>query len=121
MIKAGVIRPSTSEWASAPALVRKRDGSVRWCIDYRALNDYTIKDCFPLPIIEDCLDSLQSTTTFCTLDLASGYYQIKLEESEYKKPAFVTLYGLFEHTRMGMGLCNAPATFQRAMQQFYVA
>jgi hypothetical protein len=121
MIKAGVIRPSTSEWASAPALVRKRDGSVRWCIDYRALNDRTIKDCFPLPIIEDCLDSLQGTTTFCTLDLASGYYQIKLEESDYKKTAFVTLYGLFEHTRMGMGLCNAPATFQRAMQQFYVA
>ena len=116
MIKTGVIRPSTSEWASAPVLVRKRDGSVRWCNDYRALKDRTVKDCFPLPIIEDCFDSFQGTTTFCTLDLASGYYQIKLEESDCTKTAFITRYGLFEHTRIGMGLCNAPATFQRAMQ-----
>ena len=116
MLEAGVIQPSTSEWASAPVLVRKKDGTVRWCIDYRALNDRTIKDCFPLPIIEDCLDSLQGTTTFSTLDLASGYYQIELEPSDRKKTAFITKYGLFEHTRMGMGLCNAPATFQRAMQ-----
>ena len=116
MLNAGVIQPSISEWASAPVLVRKRDGSVRWCIDYRALNDRTVKDCFPLPIIEDCLDSLQGTTTFCTLDLASGYYQIELDEVDRKKTAFITRYGLYEHTRMGMGLCNAPATFQRAMQ-----
>lgn len=116
LLSAGVIQPSTSEWSSAPVLVRKRDGSVRWCVDYRALNDRTVKDCFPLPIIEDCLDSLQGATTFCTLDLASGYYQIELEESDRKKTAFITRYGLFEHTRMGMGLCNAPATFQRAMQ-----
>ena len=114
ILKAGVIQPSTSEWASAPVLVRKKDGTVRWCIDYRALNDRTIKDCFPLPIIEDCLDSLQGTTTFSTLDLASGYYQIELEPNDRKKTAFITRYGLFEHTRMGMGLCNAPATFQRA-------
>lgn len=116
LLKTGVIQESTSEWASAPVLVRKRDGSVRWCVDYRALNDRTVKDCFPLPIIEDCLDSLQGSTMFCTLDLASGYYQIELDEADRKKTAFITRYGLFEHTRMGMGLCNAPATFQRAMQ-----
>ena len=116
MLTAGVIQPSTSEWASAPVLVRKKDGTVRWCIDYRALNDRTVKDCFPLPIIEDCLNSLQGTTTFSTLDLASGYYQIELEPDDRRKTAFITRYGLYEHTRMGMGLCNAPATFQRAMQ-----
>jgi hypothetical protein len=116
LLASGAIQPSTSEWASAPVLVRRRDGSVRWCVDLRALSDRTVKDCFPLPIIEDCLDSLQGATTFCTLDLASGYYQIELEESDRTKTAFITRYGLFEHTRMGMGHCNAPATFQRAMQ-----
>jgi len=116
LLDAKVIRPSTSELASAPVLVRKRDGSVRWCIDYRALNDKNVKNCFPLPIIEDCLNSLQGMTTFSTLDLASGYYQIQLEDCDCKKTAFITRYGLFEHTRMGMGLCNAPVTFQRAMQ-----
>lgn len=116
MLTAGVIQPSTSEWALAPVLARKKDGTVHWCIDYRALNDRTVKDCFPLPIIEDCLDSLQCTTTFSTLDLASGYYQIELELDDRRKTAFITRYGLYEHTRMGMGLCNASATFQRVMQ-----
>ena len=115
MLAAGVIRPSVSEWASAPVLVRKKDGGVRWCIDFRALNDKTVKDQYPLPLIEDCLDTLAGTIYFSTLDLASGYYQIELEESAKKKTAFITKYGLFEHERMGFGLCNAPATFQRAM------
>ena len=115
MLAAGVIRPSQSEWASAPVLIRKKDGTVRWCIDYRALNDKTVKDQYPLPLIEDCLDTLSGTEYFSTLDLASGYYQIELEEESMKKTAFITKYGLFEHTRMGFGLCNAPATFQRAM------
>ena len=116
MLNAGVIQPSTSAWASAPVLVRKKDGTVRWCVDYRAVNDRTTKDCYPLPIIEDCLDTLQGTTCFSTLDMASGYYQIELDEESRQKTAFITRYGLFEHTRMGFGLCNAPATFQRAMQ-----
>ena len=111
----GIIRPSESDRASAPVLVPKKDGSVRWCIDYRALNDKTIKDQYPLPLIDDCLDTLAGTVYFSTLDLASGYYQIELEESSMKKTAFVTKYGLFEHVRMGFGLCNAPATFMRAM------
>jgi hypothetical protein len=94
MLTTGIIQPSTSEWASAPVLVRKKDGTVHWYIDYRALNDRTVKDCFPLPIIEDCLDSLQGTTTFSTLDLASGYYQIELEPDDRRKTAFITRYGL---------------------------
>jgi len=85
-------------------------------VDYRAVNDRTTKDCYPLPIIEDCLDTLQGTTCFSTLDMASGYYQIEFDEESRQKTAFITRYGLFEHTRMGFGLCNAPATSQRAMQ-----
>lgn len=97
-------------------LVRKKDGSMRWCIDYRAHNEKTVKDCYPLPIIEDCLDTLQGTKYFATLDMASSYYQIMIDKSDRHKTAFITRYGLFEHTRMGMGLCNAPANFLRAMQ-----
>lgn len=116
MLDAGVIQPSSSDWASEPVLVRKKDGSMRWCIDYRALNEKTVKDCYPLAIIEVCLDTLQGTRYFATLDMASGYYQIMIDKPGRHKTAFITRYGLFEHTRMGMGLCNAPATFQRAMQ-----
>lgn len=116
MLDAGVIQPSSSDWASAPVLVRKKDRSMRWCIDYRALNEKTVKDCYPLPIIEDCLDTLQGTKYFATLDMASGYYQIMIDKADRPKTVFITRYGLFEHTRMGMGLCNTPATFQRVMQ-----
>ena len=90
MIDAGVIRPSESDWASAPVLVRKKDGSVRWCIDYRALNERTVKDQYPLPLIEDCLDTLSGTQYFSTLDMASGYYQIQLDDEAIKKTAFIT-------------------------------
>jgi len=116
LLEIGVIVPSTSDWASAPVLVKKKDGSMRYCIDYRALNSKTVKDCYPLPIIEDCLDLLYGTQYFSTLDLASGYYQIEIDENDRHKTAFLTKFGLFEHKRMGFGLCNAPATFQRAMQ-----
>lgn len=115
MLDAGVIRPSSSEWASAPVLVRKKDGSVQYCVDFRRLNAITIKDAFPLPLIADCMDALAGTTYFSTLDMASGYYQIEIAEEDQKKTAFITKYGLFEHTRMAFGLCNAPATFQRAV------
>ena len=116
MLRIGVIQPSVSEWSSPPVLVRKKDGGVRWCIDYRALNEVTRKDVFPLPLIEECIDTLSGTRYFSTLDMASGYWQINLAEEDRHKTAFITKYGLFEHTRMGFGLCNAPATFQRAIQ-----
>jgi RNA:NAD 2'-phosphotransferase (TPT1/KptA family) len=115
MLKAGVIRPSTSDWVSAPVLVRKRDGKVRWCVDYRKLNDVTIKDQYPLPLIEECIDTLAGNTWFSKLDANQAYWQIKIHEADAKKTAFVTKYGLFEFARMGFGLCNAPATFSRAM------
>ena len=116
LLDIGVIRPSKSEWASAPVLIRKKDGTVRWCVEYRDLKNKTVKDTFPLPNIQDMLDSLADNVYFSTLDMASGYYQIELKDEDKRKTAIITRYGLFEHNRMGFGLCNAPATFQRAIQ-----
>ena len=84
MMDAGVIQESMSEWASAPVLIRKRDGSVRWCIDYRALNNVTIKDTFPLPLVEGCLDTLSGNIWFSKLDANSAYWQVKISESDRK-------------------------------------
>ena len=115
MLQAGVIQPSSSDWASAPVLVRKKDGGVRWCVDYRALNDVTIKDTFPLPLLDDCVASLTGNRWFSKLDANAAYLQIGTHPDDRKKTAFITKYGLFEFTRMGFGLCNAPATFSRAI------
>ena len=111
-----IIQLSISDWAAPPVLVRKKDGEVRWCIDYSALNNVTAKDAFPLPRIEECLDTLAKATYMNTLDLASGYWQLEVAEEDCHKAAFITSHGLFEHIRMGFGWCNAPATFSRAMQ-----
>jgi hypothetical protein len=115
MLKNSIIQPSSSAWASAPVLVRKKDGSVRYAIDYRKLNAKTIRDNYPLPLMAECLDALQGSVWFHALDLASGYWQIPLNQQDAHKTAFNTKYGLFEFTRMPFGLCNAPGTFQRAM------
>jgi len=116
MLKNGIIRPSMSAWASAPVLVRKRDGSVRYCTDFRKLNEVTVKDKFPLPLIEDCLAALSGAAYFCSLDMTSAYWQIEIAEEDTNKTAFITKYGQFEYVRLPFGLCNSPATFQRAVQ-----
>ena len=97
-------------------LVPKKDGTVCFCIDFRKVNALTLKDQFPLPLISEVLDSLGSAKYFSNLDLASGYWQIRLAEKDIPKTAFVTYSGQYEFTRMPFGLCNAPGTFQRAMQ-----
>lgn len=117
MLEQGIIQPSESEWAAAPVIVRKRCGGLRYCVDFRKLNSVTQKDAFPIPLIEECLDNLEGNQYFSTLDMASGYWQINVEPEDRHKTAFITRYGLFEHVRMAQGLCNAPATYQRAMNR----
>lgn len=115
MLAAGIIEPSTSEWESAPVLIIKRDGRVRWCVDYRKLNSVINKDVYPLPLMEDCLDTLAGNTWFSKLDANSAYYQICVNPEDRDKIAFITKYGLFQFARMCFGLCNAPSTYMRVM------
>lgn len=117
MLKSGVIRESSSPWAAPIVFVQKKDGSWRFCVDYRKLNNVTRKDAFPLPRIEDSLTSLTQATWYSTLDLASGYWQVRVDAQDREKTAFTTPFGLFEWDRMPFGLCNGPATFQRLMQR----
>ena len=112
-----VIQPSCSPWASPVVLVRKKDGSHRFCVDYRELNSVTRLDSYPLPRIDDLLDQLDQAHYFTTLDLASGYWQIRVQRDSVPKTAFATPHGLFKFRVMPFGLTNAPSVFQRLMQR----
>ena len=116
MLKSGIISPSSGPWASPIVLVKKKDGSTRFCVDYRKLNDVTLKDAYPLPRIDDSLDALEGSTWFSSLDLASGYWQVEMSPSDKEKTAFTTGSGLYEFNVLPFGLCNAPSTFERLME-----
>jgi len=118
LLRKGVIRPSASPWSSPLVLVKKKNTSeIRTCVDFRRVNEVTIKQTYPLPRIDDCLDALKGASIFTVCDLTSGYYQVPVKEEDIPKTAFSTARrGKFEFTKMPMGLTCAGATFQRLME-----
>jgi hypothetical protein len=115
--EAGYIRLSSSPWGALVLFVQKKDGSQGMCVDYRTLNDVTVKNKYPLPRIEDLFDRMRDTRVFSKIELRSGYHQMKIRPSDFSKTDFSTRYGLYEFTIMSFGLTNAPAYFMNLMNK----
>jgi hypothetical protein len=116
----GFIGPSSSSWRAPMLFVEKKDGTQRMCVDYRSLNEVTIKNKYPLPRIEDLFNQMKGASVFSKIDLRSGYHQLKIWESNITKTAFHTQYGLYEYTVMSLGLTNAPAYFMYLMNKVFM-
>jgi hypothetical protein len=118
--EAGYIRPSSSPWGAPVLFVQKKDGSQRMCVDYRSLNDVTMKNKYLLPRIEDLFDQMRGARVFSKIDLRSGYHQMRIRPSDIPKTAFSTRYGLYDFTVMSFGLTNAPTYFMNLMNKVFM-
>ena len=118
-LEEGIIRPSESEYASPIVLAKKKNGSTRLCVDYRLLNKKIVRDRYPLPLVEDQLDSLQGSRVFSTLDLANGFLHVYIEEGSRKYTSFVVPDGQYEFLKVPFGLCNSPSVFQRYVNAIF--
>ena len=118
-LDSGRLRPSESPWGTNVIFAKKKDGSLRFCVDYRGLNDATVRNSYPLPHTDDLFDRLQGARYYSKIDLRTGFYQILLADADREKTAFRTRYGHFEWTVLPMGLTNAPATFQHMMNSTF--
>jgi hypothetical protein len=121
--KAWYIRPSSSPWGASVLFVQKKDGSQRMCVesvDYRSLNDVTIKNKYPLPRIDDLFDQMRGARVFSKIDLRSDYHQMKIRPSDIPKTTFSTRYGLYECTVMSFGLTNAPTYFMNLINKVFM-
>jgi hypothetical protein len=116
----GYIRPSISPWVAPVLFVEKKDGTKRMCIDYRSLNEVTIKNKYPLPRIEDLFDQLRGASVFSKIDLRSCYHQLRIRPLDIPRTAFITKYGLYEFTVMSFDLTNAPAYFMYLMNSVFM-
>ena len=119
LLAKGFIQPSQSPFGSPILFGQKKDGSLRMCIDYRGLNAITSRNRYPLPNIADLLDKFSGATVFSSLDLASGYHQIRISDDDVPKTAFTTPFGHYEFKVLSFGLTNAPATFQAVMNRLF--
>jgi hypothetical protein len=111
LLEKGFIRPSSSPWGAPMIFVLKKDGTQRLCVDYRALNEVTLKNKYPLPRFDDLFDQHRGACVFSKIDLRSGYHQLKIRECDIPKTAFISRYGLYEYTVMSFGSTNALAYF----------
>ena len=119
LLDKGFIRPSTSPWGAPVLFAKKKDKTLRLCIDYRHLNRVMIKNRYPLPRIDDLFDQLRGVRVYSKIDLCIGYHQLRVRKTDIPKTAFRTRYGHFEFTVMPFGLTNAPATFMDLMHRVF--